>query len=86
MATDYETKLERFKELVDRHDLTYSYSDDHRVWTRGQDSWAAINEAAKGLDPKDCCAIWNAKVSKELGENEQLYLSTVEHWRTRTDA
>jgi len=79
-------KLEKFKELVNAHDLTYSYSDDFRVWARGQDSWAAINEAAKGLDPKECCAIWNAKVRKELGENEQMYRMTVDQWRTRTDA
>ena len=84
--TTYDERLREFKRLVDNHDLTYSFSDDHRYWVRGQESWAAINEAAKGLDPTDCCNVWNEKVTRELIDGMAMYGMTVDQWRTRTDA
>ena len=33
-----------FSGIVERHDLTYSYSDDHGVWKRGESSMAHIRE------------------------------------------
>ncbi len=30
--------LEAFEKLVSRHDLTFSYSDDFRVWRRGEEN------------------------------------------------
>lgn len=30
--------LQELKALLEKHDFTYSYSDDHRAWQRGQQS------------------------------------------------
>lgn len=35
-------KLVEFIELLQRHDWYYQYSDDHRVWQRGQSQWNRI--------------------------------------------
>lgn len=81
----YRGKLDDFKKLVEAHDLTYSFSDDHRVWASGQASWEAIDEAAKGLLPRDVAKIWNDKVKKVLGD-DPIYMMTEQQWKERTDA
>lgn len=81
----YFERLEKFKKLVQAHDLTYSFSDDHRVWLSGEASWRAIDEAAKGLKPEDAARVWNEKVASVLGEDE-MYLMTAEQWEKRTNA
>ena len=81
----YRGKLDDFKKLVEAHDLTYSFSDDHRVWTAGQASWEAIDEDAKGLLPRAVAKIWNDRVKEVLGD-DPIYLMTEQQWKERTDA
>lgn len=77
----YKQKLEHFRDLVMKHDLFYSYSDDHRVWLRGQDSWAAINEASVHILPDDAAEIWNEMIDKNVREDYRShYYTTAERW------
>lgn len=39
--------LEEFETMLSRHDFWYSYSDDHRVYTKGEAESKAIREAVK---------------------------------------
>lgn len=58
--------LETFKQLVEQHDITYSYSDDASVWRRGHEQRERIAELAKQLPAEEVEAIWNAKVDRCL--------------------
>lgn len=68
--------LEAFKELVKRHDLTYSYSDDGRVWRRGEASKKEILDMRAALIKEDptnedkCIKIWNDEVDKKIVASE----------------
>lgn len=57
---------EQFRQMCIAHDLTYDYSDDHRSWSAGRASMAAIREAAKLLDPEAVRRIWNEVVDSKL--------------------
>jgi hypothetical protein len=61
--------LEEFEQEVNRHDLTYSYSDDHSVWQRGSAHYAKIRKAADSLPREDVERVWNAMVDKRLIED-----------------
>ena len=39
-----------FADALRRHDWYYSYSDDHRVWRRGQDETAALKASHSALE------------------------------------
>lgn len=72
----YEERLEQFKALVAAHDLTYDFSDDHREWKRGHQSYRAILEAADGLPWDVVVTIWNENVDRRLtGGRESFYWS-----------
>lgn len=58
--------LAEFARMVDRHDLTFAYSDDHRHYTAGKASIAAINEFAKRIPRAEAVRIWNAAVDRKL--------------------
>lgn len=60
--------IKEFEKMVNGHDLTYSYSDDHRVWQNGSAQHTRIRTAAKLLPVDDVKRIWNAKVDKALSE------------------
>lgn len=34
--------LSNFARMLRKHDWYYNYSDDHRAWTKGRDSWKKI--------------------------------------------
>lgn len=59
-------KLKQFEDMVDRHDLTFDYSDDISVWRRGIAERDAIRAAAKELPPEDVERIWNAAADRKL--------------------
>lgn len=61
--------LQEFEAMVNRHDLTYDYSDDGFVWRAGLASENRIKEAAKQFPIEDVKRIWNAMVDKKLVEN-----------------
>lgn len=67
--------LKEFEEMVNRHDLTYSYSDDGRVYDNGLAQERAIMKAAKEFPIDDVKRIWNAMVDRKLIESarEQFY-------------
>ncbi len=58
--------LEEFAQMVADHDLTYSYSDDHRCWQSGQAQYDKIMLAAKLFPPEEVKAIWNGQVDQKL--------------------
>ena len=68
-------KIERFKELVRAHDLTYQYSDDHRYWSRGSRQYSEIRTLAKEIGMEIAMEIWNKEVDRKLREDsrEQFY-------------
>lgn len=39
-------QLREFYDELEKHDWYYSYSDDHRVWKKGEAAWKAL--VAKG--------------------------------------
>jgi hypothetical protein len=58
--------LEQFAALVEAHDLTYQYSDDHCVWERGQSEYWRIRNVCKQFPREDVVRIWNAAVTRKL--------------------
>lgn len=69
--------INRLKEFINKHDLTYAYSDDNTVYKRGLTQYELImNSIAKfdlrtthGKDAKDILTNhWNNKVELELTE------------------
>lgn len=58
--------LEDFERACQHHDLTYSYSDDHRYWTAGCASHDRIRKAAEQFPREDVERIWNAVVDTKL--------------------
>ena len=68
--------LEAFEKLVSRHDLTFSFSDDFRVWRRGEESMKqifAMRDALIKEDPSNkekCIEIWNKNVDKKIVASE----------------
>lgn len=65
--------LAEFEAMVNRHDLTYSYSDDGSVWRRGLASEKAIREAAKQFPKDDVERIWNAMVDRFIIEDARKH-------------
>lgn len=62
-----ERRWERFEAMVCLHDLTYDYSDDHRVWQAGRASMQAIGNEAWSLgDPTRAAEVWNTHVRQKL--------------------
>ena len=59
-----------FTRLVRQHDLTFAFSDDHRVWLAGQDSLTKIMMMRGKLDEDVANAIWNAEVDRKLTSEE----------------
>lgn len=69
-------KIETFKNLVSRHDLTFSYSDDPRSFREGENSLQAIKRLAAEIDdPAVTNKIWNDNVDRYLAEGfrERFY-------------
>jgi hypothetical protein len=70
--------INRIKELITKHDLTYTYSDDNTVYKRGLAQYELIKNAidnfdlrtTHGKDAKDILTNhWNNKVELELTED-----------------
>lgn len=67
--------LSELANLINQHDLTFAYSDDGSVWSRGQAELHRIREAAKDFPVEEVERIWNAKVDRTLIESarKQFY-------------
>lgn len=55
-----------FENMCKAHDLTYSFSDDQRVWRNGVNSYRKIRNAAKQLDTEVANKIWNRVVDQKI--------------------
>ena len=67
--TDEIKTLEDFERACERHDLTYSYSDDGRWWRAGCESHDRIKKAAAQFSREDVERIWNAVVDTKVVES-----------------
>lgn len=47
----YETPLDEYIELLQTHDWYFEYSDDHKVWARGQKQQQRLSFLRQQLDP-----------------------------------
>ena len=58
---EYAMKVSDFSELCKKHDITYHYSDDHRIFRRGSAQYAQIMENWHNVDggPEVATAVWN---------------------------
>ena len=63
--------LERFKLLVNSHDLTYDYSDDIRIYLKGEAEHRAIIELAYEIGEQEVVDIWNNMVKNSISEYSQ---------------
>jgi hypothetical protein len=61
-------RVKLFLDLVAKHDMTYTFSDDQRVWERGNESMKAIRAAAKELPLEVVEKIWSDKVKTCVAE------------------
>jgi ABC-type phosphonate transport system ATPase subunit len=60
-----------FQKMVDRHDLTFGFSDDYSVVRNGEAAYAAIVAAARQMGDLDKAAsIWLEKVRRVLSRIE----------------
>lgn len=57
-----------FKEMCEKHDLTYTYSDDGKVYDAGKAQYAEIIEMSKTLPRWMAVQIWNEVVERKLIE------------------
>lgn len=64
-------KEAEFYELCKRHDLTYAFADDGRVWRSGKKSLEVILEAAKKLPEDVAVRIWNQVVDEKIVEDSR---------------
>ena len=56
MATLEEMQA-HLKVLQDKHDSTYQYSDDHRVYCKGRDQWQEICFLQENIDRLIACGV-----------------------------
>lgn len=62
------SKLDQFRDLVRRHDVTYNYSDCGAVWRAGQAERDEIMALAAELPRADVVAIWNENIDRAIAE------------------
>lgn len=60
--------VETFRKMCRAHDLTYQYSDDHGVWSRGSASETRVRAAAEQLPREDAVRVWNEVVDSKIAE------------------
>lgn len=64
-----EDKVKKFRELCEAHDLTYDFSDDSSVYSRGEQQYKEIVELSKQIPRNISRQIWNQTVEKKLLEH-----------------
>jgi hypothetical protein len=59
--------LSEFYDMLEHHDWTFQYSDDHRYWRRGQQQLGEIQAAidAGGREYNDLFKQWDAYAWRE---------------------
>ena len=59
-------KCETFREMCEGHDITYSWSDDYKVYSRGELQYLDLVEYSKSIPRNLAVQIWNQTVEKKL--------------------
>lgn len=70
-----ETEMEKYIYQLKQHDWAFEWSDDHRVWRAGNESYKLIREWQKKLDPE--FKVWNEHAPEQYhvkrpAENDDL--------------
>jgi hypothetical protein len=55
-----------FRDMCEKHDLTYTYSDDGRTYSKGEAEYKAIVEFSKKIPREMAVKIWNETVEKKM--------------------
>lgn len=58
--------IQKFRELCASHDLTYTYSDDGKTYSRGDAQYKEIIELSKTMPRDVAVQIWNENVEKKI--------------------
>jgi len=61
----------KFRAMCKAHDLTYTFSDDHRIWMGGLQSYKSIRAAADELGSDIANKIWNEVVDEKISEESR---------------
>lgn len=73
-SVDERTIEANFRDAVERHDIAFAMSDDHRVYRRGLEDRKLIEAHAKLLPIAVAVRIWNEVVdTKFVPEARQYY-------------
>jgi len=65
---------QEFRALCERHDLTYAYSDDHRYWKAGVQTYDEVKAAAATLPRDVAVRVWNEVVdAKLMPESREMF-------------
>lgn len=63
---------EVFEEMCRAHDITYVYSDDHSVWSKGRDESTIISQAATSIPHAIAVSIWNRVVRLKITDPRHI--------------
>lgn len=67
-STSIQDNVQKFRELCEAHDLTYTYSDDGSVYRRGEAQYKEILEFSKSIPRNLAVQVWNQTIEKKLRE------------------
>lgn len=64
-----------FRDLCEKHDITYAQADDPRDWRKGVVSYDEVKAAAATMKRETAVRIWNSVVDKKImkGSREMFY-------------
>lgn len=65
-----------FLDLIDRHDLTYEYSDDARKYRQGAASMSLIRQAALTFSTGRVQKVWDEMCDRKSPANGSMF-----YWR-----
>lgn len=68
-------ELKAFDSFLAKHDWYYHYSDDHRVWSRGEENWNKIFQTSKLSEAhKNLYNIWSEYIRNLSHDKDQQEL------------
>ena len=71
---------EEFVTMVEKHDLSFEYSDDYRVWRDGSSSLKKIKEAAKQFPREFVVKTWNNMCRKQSLQPNMWLINVESKW------
>lgn len=64
---ELKTEIQKYEDMLKFHDWYFEWSDDHRVWSKGNINWKILQEKQKKLDLT--FEIWNKYAPKDFQAN-----------------